>query len=74
MDRKIDLTVVVEKDDNAFVALCPELDIVSQGETSEKAKLNLHEALQLFFEFASEGEIVKRLNNKIEITTLTVTY
>ena len=35
---------IIEKEDDAYVALCPELDIVSQGETVEASKDNLREA------------------------------
>jgi predicted RNase H-like HicB family nuclease len=43
------------------VALCPELDIASQGDTVESAKANLIEALELFFESAEPSEITRRL-------------
>ena len=33
-----------------FVAQCLEVDVASQGETEEKALLNLREALELYFE------------------------
>ncbi len=46
---------------DGFVATCPELDIASQGDTSEAAKANLREALELFFECASVEEIDRRL-------------
>jgi predicted RNase H-like HicB family nuclease len=57
----VKLTAVIEKEDNMFIALCPELDIASQGETREEAKSNLVEAVELFYEYASENEIEKRL-------------
>lgn len=41
-------TAIIEYKNNAYVALCPELDIVSQGNSIEAAKSNLTEALQLF--------------------------
>ena len=34
-------TAIIEKEDDEFVALCPELDIASQGESVEEAKSNL---------------------------------
>jgi predicted RNase H-like HicB family nuclease len=37
------LTAIIEREDDAFVALCPELDIASQGETVEIARKNLVE-------------------------------
>jgi len=53
-------TAIIEKEDDMFVALCPELDIASQGTTVEEAKTNLKEAVELFFEFASSSEIKSR--------------
>ena len=60
MKRKIELTAVIEKEDDVYISLCPELDIPSQGDTPEEAKTNLIEALELFYEMASETEISKR--------------
>ena len=57
------LTAVIEREDNMYVALCPELDIASQGETVGEARDNLNEALELFFETASGAEIEHRLND-----------
>ena len=57
---------------NSYIALCPELDIVSQGDSVEDAKTNLVEALQLFFEFADPSEIQNRLHNDVFITRLEV--
>jgi len=55
-------TAIIEREDNLFVALCPELDIASQGETVSEARANLEEALSLFFETASVSEIERRRN------------
>jgi hypothetical protein len=46
------LTAIIERVDDAYVALCPELDIASQGETVEAARGNLVEALELFSRLA----------------------
>ena len=54
------LTVVVERDGDGFVSLCPELDVASQGDTAEEARANLEEALDLFFETASADEMRRR--------------
>jgi predicted RNase H-like HicB family nuclease len=54
------------------VALCPELDIASQGNTVEEAKANLQEVLELFFEHASPREIKDRLQSEFFITRLEV--
>lgn len=61
MNRKIELTAVIEKEDNIYISLCPELDIASQGDTADEAKSNLIEALELFYEMASEKEIISRI-------------
>jgi len=55
-------TALIEKEGDGYVSLCPELDIASQGGTIEEAKSNLQEALELFFECASEEENTKRLH------------
>ncbi len=72
MNRKIELTAVIEKEDNMYISLCPELDIASQGETPDDAKSNLIEALELFYETASENEISRRLHNELQISRVTV--
>ncbi|PSJ74365.1 type II toxin-antitoxin system HicB family antitoxin [Sphingobacteriales bacterium UPWRP_1] len=72
MSRQIDLTAVVEREGDGFVALCPELDIASQGDTATEAKQNLIEALELYFECASDSEIQTRLANELEIAKITV--
>ena len=54
-------TAIIEREGDGYVALCPELDIASQGETVEAARDNLREALELFFECASPAEVRGRL-------------
>ena len=65
-------TAIIEKEDDGYVSLCPELDIASQGDTIEQARDNLKEAIELFFECASSAEIKERLHNEIYITQLEV--
>ena len=72
MHRLQQFTAIIEREENQYVALCPELDIASQGKTVEQARLNLLEALELFFETASPQEIDERLHNEIFITRLEV--
>lgn len=43
------MTAIIEREENGFVALCPELDVASQGTSIEDARDNLQEALELFF-------------------------
>ncbi len=66
------LTAVIERDGDWYVALCPELDVASQGETVEAARANLKEALELFFESAGADEIKKRLKDDIFVTRVEV--
>lgn len=39
------LTAIIEKEGTGYVALCPELDIASQGDTVSEAEENLQGAL-----------------------------
>jgi len=66
------MTAIIEKEDKGYVALCPELDIASQGETVSEAKNNLQEALELFFECASSEEIEGRLHSEMYVTQMEV--
>jgi len=72
MQKKHQFTAVIEREDNLYVALCPELDIASQGETVEKARANLKEAIELFFETASQKEVRDRLHDEVFVTRLEV--
>lgn len=56
-------TAIIEREDDGFVSLCPELDVASQGATIEEARANLVEALTLFFESADETEVNQRLHS-----------
>ncbi|MBI5390144.1 type II toxin-antitoxin system HicB family antitoxin [Candidatus Woesearchaeota archaeon] len=60
-------TAVIRKGEKQFVALCPEVDVVSQGSTIEKALHNLQEAVDLYLEemgfpeeFKESEAIIKR--------------
>ena len=70
MTRK--LTAIIEREDDGFVALCPEIDVASQGGTVDEARKNLQEALELFFETASPEEIKDRLHNEVYITQVEI--
>jgi predicted RNase H-like HicB family nuclease len=66
------MTAIIEREDGGYVALCPELDIASQGNTIEEARENLREALELFFESASPEEIQQRLHDEVYVTYVEV--
>ncbi len=44
------LTAIIRKGEKQFVALCPELDVVSQGYTIEESIANLKEAVELYID------------------------
>ncbi len=66
------LTAVIQRENDGFVALCPELDIASQGDSIQTARDNLREALELFFECASPDEISDRLGEDVFVTHVEV--
>ena len=59
------LTAIIERENDGYVALCPEVDVASQGSTVAEAHENLQEALRLFFETASASEIDQRLRTEV---------
>ncbi len=66
------MTAIIEREGDGYVALFPELDIASQGETVAEARANLKEALKLFFETASTTEIQERLHSEVYVTQVEV--
>jgi predicted RNase H-like HicB family nuclease len=71
MRKPITLTAIIEVDqDGGYVARCVELDIASQGETVEEARANVLEAVELFFESASQAEIQRKLKPHAIVTPL----
>ncbi len=61
-------TAIGEKEGDRFVALCPELDIASQGTTVEAATANVKEAVELFLACADPAEITPRLRTEMLVT------
>ena len=66
------LTAIVGREGNGYVALCPEVDVASQGSTVTKARDNLEKALTLFFETAPVEEVEKRLRSEVYVTHVEV--
>lgn len=56
-------TAIVHKEEDIYVANCPEVGTVSQGESVEEAIANLKEATELYL------EEFPLLNNNLPITT-----
>ena len=65
-------TAAIHREGDGYVALCPELDIASQGASVEEVRDNLCEALELFFEAAGSQEIKDRLHEDVYLTSLEV--
>jgi predicted RNase H-like HicB family nuclease len=61
-------TAILEREGKLFVALCPELDVASQGTTVEEATSNLKEAVELFLECADPSEIETREFGEVFVT------
>ena len=59
------LTAIIEREGDGYVALCPELDIVSQGDSVEETRGNIAEAVELFFETAHPSEVRRRLHTEV---------
>jgi predicted RNase H-like HicB family nuclease len=72
MTQPLRVTAIIEREDDGFVSLCPEFDIVSQGSSIEEAKANLIEALTLFFESADPSEVTRRFRSEVFVTQVEV--
>ena len=62
------LTAVIHKEENLYVAECPEIGTVSQGESVEEAVVNLKEATELYLEEFPMPEISRVLLTTFEAT------
>ena len=67
------MTAIIQREGDGYVALCPELDIASQGTSVSEAHENLKEAIELFYETAPEEEVQRRLHSEIYVTQVDVT-
>lgn len=63
-------TAIIEKEGDLYAALCPELDVASQGATVEEATANLKEAVELILEDADPEEIKRRLRTEVFVTRI----
>ena len=74
MQQKHQVTAIIEREGSGYSALCPELDIASQGDTVEDARKNLGEAVELFFEVADPSEIERRFHQEVYVTRMEVAF
>ena len=68
MIRMLTLTAVIHRDEDMYVAECPEVGTASQGKTIEEAAKNLKEATELYLE-----EFPLKSKERSFITTFEVT-
>lgn len=61
-------TVVVYREDDVYIAECPEVGTVDQGETIEQAISGLKEATRLYLEEFSVPETSPRFLTSIEVS------
>ena len=66
------VTAIIEREGDGYVALCPELDVASEGDSIESARKNLQEAVELFLETAAPSEIEQRSHSEVFVTRLEV--
>ena len=64
-------SVIIEREKNWYVSLCPSLEVASQGKTVEEAYKNLQQAVKLYLETADKSEIEIRSQPPL-VTTLEV--
>jgi predicted RNase H-like HicB family nuclease len=62
-------TAVIHKEDDLYVAECPEVGTVSQGATIEESISNLKEATELYLE-----EFPMRISDRTIMTTFEAQY
>ena len=68
MNRRT-LTAVIHREEEMYVADCPEVGTVSQGETVEEAVANLREATELYLEEFPLVETEKPILTVFEVAT-----
>ncbi len=64
-------TAIITEEDGGFVALNPDTDVASQGDTLDEALSNLKEALELYFEETTE-DAPTDLPHATFLTTVTI--
>lgn len=65
--KTMELSAVVWREKGIYVALCPELDVASQGKSVEEALTNLKEALELYLE---DEDVEKPSKSEAPIVTI----
>lgn len=53
---------IITKEDDFFIARCPELNVTSQGETLEEAEKNIKEAIELYIESFGTEDLPQKVS------------
>ena len=65
-------SAIITEEDGGFVALNPDTDVASQGDTVDDALANLKEALELYLEEATTQNQVDDMPHATFLTTVTI--
>ena len=66
------LQAIITEEDGGFVALNPDTNVASQGNSLNEALSNLKEALELYFEETNPNKDVIVPQNSTFLTTVTI--
>ena len=64
---KIKYNVIIQKEENWYVAKCIENSVASQGKTIEESLKNLKEAIELYYETEEPIEPTEVLITTVEV-------
>jgi len=70
MGEKLTFSGIVWREEDLYIAWCPDLDIASQGKSVEEALDNLKEAIELYFE--DEDAVIPKEKPTPIVTTVSV--
>ncbi|MDI6846534.1 MAG: type II toxin-antitoxin system HicB family antitoxin [Candidatus Bathyarchaeia archaeon] len=70
MVEKLNFSSIVWREENLYVAWCPDLDIASQGKSIEESLDNLKEAIELYLE--DEDATIPKKKTTTIVTTVSV--
>jgi predicted RNase H-like HicB family nuclease len=63
-------TVIIQHEENWFVATCLENNIASQGKTIDEAVENLKEAIVLYLDDETQNDVSEEIYSPVYMTTL----
>ncbi len=67
-----EITAIIQREGDRYVALCPEFDVARQGAAVQQARAKLAEAVELFLGSACSEEIARRTHSETWVTRVEV--